>query len=239
MSSQLPLYDLDEIIATLTLDDLLVLRSHRAARSTRASPGGPIIPTAPPPSPPILCPTSSPPPQPATRQHIPRSLSVRSAKPRAYTVFRGRSIGVFDHWPQAERAVSGIRFGVHQGYSTRERADAAFALAQANGWTYRGDAWMATAVASSEAPLPVTDEAGRCTSESLFLRGPADPWYIVYAGVNPGIFPTFVECALNVLGICGSVHEKAPTFAVARTRFEGARERGEVRVCRACVDVGS
>ncbi|KAJ7040101.1 hypothetical protein C8F04DRAFT_1178205 [Mycena alexandri] len=298
MAGQLPVYDLDEIFATMTLDELAVVRSPRAlprgqsflhtphqARLISSCSKEPIFPSAPPPysprsSPPSLPAASTPPPAPAVRHVIPRSPRSPStpsakSKPRAYVVFRGRSIGVFDHWsafnyvfahyadhhiprPQAERAVSGFRFGIHQGYPTHERADAAFALAQANGWTYCGDAWTATPVASSHAPLPVTNEEGRRESDALLLRDPADPWYIVYAGVNPGVFPTLcvvaspvskftrstnglyfsVACALNVLGICGSAHQKAPSFAVARTRFEDARERGEVRVCRARVDVG-
>ncbi|KAJ7038752.1 hypothetical protein C8F04DRAFT_1179427 [Mycena alexandri] len=211
--------DLDELFATLDLEDLpgepRVATPPRSRRppSASASVGRPPPPYSPP-STPFQSTRSPPPPssRPAASHQVPptpvditrspttRSPAARSRKPKAqaYTVFRGREIGVFDHWPQAERAVSGVRFAVHQGYPSRERALAAFNLAQLNGWTCRGDAWTETPVLSSDAPLPVTDETARAASQSILAREPHEPWYVVYAGVNPGIFPNLLITASNV-----------------------------------------
>jgi hypothetical protein len=50
--------------------------------------------------------------------------------------------------------------------------------------------------------------------------------------VSLTLFHSSVECALNVLGIRGSMHEKVPGFAEARDKFHRAREAGNIRVCR-------
>ncbi|KAJ7680868.1 hypothetical protein DFH06DRAFT_1120453 [Mycena polygramma] len=147
----------------------------------------------------------------------------RHGKKVAYVVFRGRRVGVCHTWAEAEAATSRVRFALHQGYSTTARADAAFEVAQANGWICSSDSWSPVPVPSSLAPKPWPHQ-----TTALCAREDADPWYVVYCGVNPGIFATSVECALNVLGIHGSTHQRFPSFEEARDDFRRAQEAGEV-----------
>ncbi|KAJ6509359.1 hypothetical protein C8R47DRAFT_1208543 [Mycena vitilis] len=150
----------------------------------------------------------------------------RRRKKGAYVVFRGRSIGVCHTWAEVQADTSGVRFALQQGYPTPERALAAFELAEANGWTCASRSWSAVPITASLAPKPWPHQSG------LSARGDDDPWYVVYAGVNPGIYGTSLECSLNVLGIRCSHYDSALTFEAAQAQFARAIERGEVRVCR-------
>ncbi|KAJ7509960.1 hypothetical protein B0H11DRAFT_1900377 [Mycena galericulata] len=153
-------------------------------------------------------------------------------KKNAYVVFRGRTIGVMHSWDQVEAAVSGVRFSLYQGYPTAALATAAFQLASEHGWTSEAeaDSWSALPISISRAPSPIN--AQDSTAPTLIPRHPEDPWYVVYAGINPGIFPTFLECALNVLGIESSLHESVSTYDEAVAKFGRAKLRGEVQVRR-------
>ncbi|KAJ7481677.1 hypothetical protein FB451DRAFT_1394310 [Mycena latifolia] len=163
--------------------------------------------------------------------HSPR----RRSKKAAYVVFRGRITGVFPTWKDAEQATSGVRFSLHQGYLSHAQATAAFEFARLQGWTSDVDhSWANTPISSSQAPLPVPSDGLETRHSALSIRLAGDPWYVVYAGINPGVFPTYVECALNVLGIRASVHESVPTYDEARAKFQRASDKGDVAVRRAC-----
>ncbi|KAJ7484053.1 hypothetical protein B0H11DRAFT_2231787 [Mycena galericulata] len=149
----------------------------------------------------------------------------------AYVVFRGRTIGVMQSWPEVQAAISGVRFALHQGYPSLDLAKSAFEFAHLHGWTSQGGSWSALPLSLSCAPSPV--DAEQSAAPTLMHRSPDDPWYVVYAGINPGVFPTNVECALNVLGIRASLHESVPSYAEAKAKFARAKERGEVHVRRA------
>jgi hypothetical protein len=120
-------------------------------------------------------------------------------------VFRGQAIGVFDTWwviqhllctpchrdflrEQAKHATSGVRFALHQGYPSREDATRAFEFARRKGWTCASLAWVTGPVSGGDAPQPVVQEDGAAVLLSGCQIG--DPWYVVYAGINPGVFPT-------------------------------------------------
>ncbi|KAJ7865253.1 hypothetical protein B0H13DRAFT_1898646 [Mycena leptocephala] len=210
-------FDLDEIIANLTLEDADPVQS------------------SPPESPPAIprVSTFTGPPLEAgglligaseaanTTQGISHSSVLATPKkkkhsrptPVAYVVFRGRTVGIFRSWNDVEAATSGLRFALHQGYSVYEHAAAAFQLAQTNSWE---------------------PGSGR-HDPRVGARLADDPWYVVYCGINPGVFATSVECALNVLGIRASVHKSFSTYAEAREDFDRAREAGEVHLRRARV----
>ncbi|KAJ6455649.1 hypothetical protein C8R47DRAFT_1228147 [Mycena vitilis] len=159
--------------------------------------------------------------------HQPRSRPA-SRNPTAYVVFRGRNIGVRLTWREVQADTSGVRFSLQQGYRNEADAQAAFDHAHANGWTCTSSEWAPTPITRSQAPLPVTEE--NPSPSHLSSRRPDDPWYVVYAGVNPGIFPTSLECALNVLGISCSWYERAESYSAAVVAFHRALDRGEVHV---------
>jgi hypothetical protein len=92
---------------------------------------------------------------------------------------------------------SGVRFSLQQGYTSVAAAHAAFELAQRNGWTCRDASWPVAPRSASQAPLPLTDDPASTSSStppSPFTHvASGDAWYVVYAGVNPGVFRT--RCA--------------------------------------------
>ncbi|KAJ7797202.1 hypothetical protein B0H14DRAFT_3494015 [Mycena olivaceomarginata] len=271
-----PLYDIEAILATLTLEEERESQALPAYSPLRALAHLPRTPTSAPPrtpTPPPRTPTppprtpTPPPPQSsptlymfhsphksgfsadwseagASTQGQPQSYvcAVRKArshgpKAKAYTIFRGTATGVFDSWREVEAATSGVRFALYKGYTTRPQAEAAYELAVANGWTCSMATWTSTPISAAQAPRPpVLDQSTRTSESALGGRGVNNPWYVVYAGVNPGLFPTFVECALNVLGIEESLHEKLSSYAEARQKFERAQQQGEVHVRRLCPD---
>jgi hypothetical protein len=147
-----------------------------------------------------------------------RHTGVKQVK-AAYVVFRGLEIGVFLTWyvlwsrtsppvffclaihRDATAAVtSGVRFSLQQGYSIVEHAHAAFEFAHRNGWTCRSAAWAATPVSRADAPLPLPEsdsDTPPSHNSVLGRRPPAGRWYVVYAGINPGVFAT--QCVLPPL----------------------------------------
>ncbi|KAJ7017141.1 hypothetical protein C8F04DRAFT_1279936 [Mycena alexandri] len=276
-TAPLPVYDIDEIFATLTLEERASPTRRRRRRSRPPAPvtpppdyediasrrSPPRTPTArPPPSsssspPPSSSPTVYKVSSPAqtgyladwseaanltrasphtTVRAVRKTPAKRRSKKAAYVVFRGRSIGVFLTWEEVSRATSGVRFALQQGYTTVDDAQVAFDTAVSKGWTCASDFWRATPVLPSQAPAPLTtDPAMDADTRSRRRSVEAHSWYVVYAGVNPGVFATSLECALNVLGIESSLHESTPTYADAVAKFQRATARGEVRVCRARV----
>ncbi|KAJ7470057.1 hypothetical protein B0H11DRAFT_2237973 [Mycena galericulata] len=267
-SSPVPVYDIDEIWASLTLEEQEEGRCPTEPRHTSApakQPSGkkktppslPLPATPPrathrePQPPPYVTPTlyrfSSPTksgytPDWSEAAHATQgtgghahAVHPKPAKRRgikaAYVVFRGRSTGVMHTWAEVTDATSGLSFAVHQGYQSLAMAQTAFQHAVDQGWTSSASEWSALPRSIASAPLPVADHTTLAVPE-LPTRQLSDRWYVVYAGVNPGIFPTNLECALNVLGIKRSVHESVATFAEAQAKFARATVRGEVSVER-------
>ncbi|KAJ7163983.1 hypothetical protein C8R43DRAFT_1122944 [Mycena crocata] len=154
----------------------------------------------------------------------------RRHKNEAYVVYRGHSSGVFDNWEEVRLSTTGVRFALHQGYPTIEAAERAFKVAEDNGWTSTDtNTWLSTPISITHAPLPLPP-TGTVPTSDLFTRRPDDPWFIVYSGVNPGVFPSNLECQLNVLGIHNSAHESVIGLENARAKFAGAVLRHEVHV---------
>ncbi|KAJ7178544.1 hypothetical protein C8R43DRAFT_942197 [Mycena crocata] len=161
-----------------------------------------------------------------------KTAKSRTGKILAYVVFRGRTIGVFESWDPVRVSTTGVRFALHQGYMSVEAAHHAFSLAQENGWTRTASATLLSSpINITNAPLPISEGAPLIVSQ-LFARGTTDAWYVVYAGVNPGVFGSYIECALNVLGIRNSSHESIVGYDLARLKFSDAAGRGEVHVRR-------
>lgn len=87
-----------------------------------------------------------------------------------------------------QAVTKGVPFALHQGYSTLAAAQAAFDVAHANHWTCALAGWLPLLhVPAAPQPLahePRVHEVLLCTQETNA------PWYVVYSGVNPGVFAT-------------------------------------------------
>ncbi|KAJ7615077.1 hypothetical protein DFH06DRAFT_1343930 [Mycena polygramma] len=170
---------------------------------------------------------------PNSRVRALRKSKVRKPPAVAYAVFRGRTIGVMSSWSDVEAATSGVRFALQQGYSRQEDAEAVFEFADNNGWTCRGTRWSTIPISPDQAPLPLPDSASLPPAHGLSsFRRDDDLWYVVYQGVNPGVFSTSLECSLNTLGVACASHDSAPSYDEARRNFRRALGRGEVCVRR-------
>ncbi|KAJ7860926.1 hypothetical protein B0H13DRAFT_2355299 [Mycena leptocephala] len=255
-SLPLPLYDIDQLVANLTLEDPPTTPTKPKRKKESEGPP-PASPPAPPPiaAPPGYSahnPSAAPSPlyhfESPTKagytrhwseaahatQGIPNSRAqalnkppkTRGSKKAAYVVFQGRSTGVFLSWAEVERVTSRLRFAVYQGYSSVEQATAAFDLVQRRGWTCDSVSWSASPLPASSAPSPIPEDAEQAPAP-LFPRA-HDRYYVVFAGLNPGVFGTNVECALNVLGIPSCVHHSVDCYQQARDMFREAKARGEV-----------
>ncbi|KAJ7060236.1 hypothetical protein C8F01DRAFT_1084003 [Mycena amicta] len=127
-------------------------------------------------------------------RHIESSPTPRRKHPMPYhVVFRGHEIGVFhNNWPRVQRALTGFRCAVSKGYDHEIDANTAFANAQRREYTSTTPQAVGEwAVALEKMPLPVQhDDPHVVGSERLRGRVNGEPWYVVFKGANPGVFPT-------------------------------------------------
>ncbi|KAJ7906655.1 hypothetical protein B0H13DRAFT_2333285 [Mycena leptocephala] len=226
----IPVYDIEEILAALTLEEGI----ERPATPQTPPPSyldphaTPVRPTAPPSSSRVPSATSVTVSEAAhATQGSPHSYvrALRQSGPRkqtkrnyaAYVVFRGRTTGVFFSWAEVEAATSGFRFALQQGYSAIDDAHLVFEHAQCRGWTSDSSAWSSTPMSASDAPVPLAHERSIAPLSAqggpLSSRSPNDPC---------------VECALNVLGVSCSAHERVDSYAEAWQKFRRATTEGEV-----------
>ncbi|KAJ7847101.1 hypothetical protein B0H14DRAFT_2583748 [Mycena olivaceomarginata] len=192
----LPLYDLDEIIASLTLDDPPTsrtpppsYRSHLPPSSPASSPPWtPHMPSRNAPSTATTYTYCSPGKSGVSNAwseagHATQGVlhsSVRAVaksnprrpKSKAYVVFRGLHVGVFEKWDDVMNATSGASCTLQQGYASRAAAQAVYALAQANDWT----CVLPTTRSSFAAPTGLTREPR--DSELLCPRERNDRWLL-------------------------------------------------------------
>ncbi|KAJ7825877.1 hypothetical protein B0H14DRAFT_3468118 [Mycena olivaceomarginata] len=250
LNAPLPLYDLDKIIASLTLDDPPTsrtpppsYRSHLPPSSPASSPLRTLhMPSCNTPSTATTYTYCSPGKSGVSNVwseagHATQGVShssvravaksnPRRPKSKAYIVFRGLRVGVFEKWDDVVNATSGVSCALQQGYASRAAAQAAYALAQANDWT----CVLPTTCSSFAAPTGLTREPR--DSKLLCPHERNDHWYVVYWGVHPGVFATHVECQLNVLGVQAAVYDSASSYQEARLKFIDAMHRREVCIRR-------
>ncbi|KAJ7159129.1 hypothetical protein C8R43DRAFT_948468 [Mycena crocata] len=132
----------------------------------------------------------------------------------------------------AEQQVRRVPASLHQGYSTLEEAHAAFAYAQAKNWTgVRRPRNLATPLASVPSrsvlalPTPLDSNSLMPNNHNPLhgtSRSPIRKWYIVYAGITPGICSSYLECALNTLGLSSATHDSTTTLTEAQERWRDA-----------------
>ncbi|KAJ7661889.1 hypothetical protein DFH06DRAFT_1325215 [Mycena polygramma] len=62
---------------------------------------------------------------------------------------------------------------------------------------------------------------GSCTSEAR--------WHVVYAGITPGVYASYLECALNTIGMSGASYDSAESREDAEQRWLIAQAEGNIR----------
>ncbi|KAJ7179736.1 hypothetical protein C8R46DRAFT_1212276 [Mycena filopes] len=161
---------------------------------------------------------------------IPHATSVRltpaprrTRKKRAYVVFFGRIPGWYTKWDDVLPLVSGVHGALHQGYETPARAKAAYEFAQAKLWT--GISASALVPSSAVLSMPVPLAADDVLPSALHCG----LWYVVYCGITPGVYESFLECGLHTAGIRGSTYDSTSDKGVALARFERAHADHRLR----------
>ncbi|KAF8892747.1 hypothetical protein CPB85DRAFT_1257650 [Mucidula mucida] len=150
----------------------------------------------------------------------PRKKSRRKAQ--VFVVFIGRVPGVYRTWPETESQVSGETCSLYLSYLTLEFARAAYAYAQAREWVHTSAAMAPRAfqrVTLLHPPLLEHLESNPTAAGVAAAR-----WYVVYAGIQPGIYRTFVESGMNWISVPGAAQE---SFQICEISFD----RLEVRIC--------
>ncbi|KAJ6450345.1 hypothetical protein C8R47DRAFT_1230306 [Mycena vitilis] len=157
---------------------------------------------------------------------------------KSYVVFYGLIPGVYTTWAEARTQVDGVPGNLHQGYPSDDTANAAFAYAQEHSWfgvRTRARSFPQTTPASAPIPslpqpVPLVDVPNplHTGDDGPACRGRR--WYVVYAGVTPGVYQSSLESALNVCGLRGARHDSWDDRDVAITKYQQALSAGRVRV---------
>ncbi|KAJ7217454.1 hypothetical protein C8J57DRAFT_1537727 [Mycena rebaudengoi] len=152
--------------------------------------------------------------------------SRKSQTKRGFAAFYGCLPGPYSSWEQAKAQVSGVSGAIHQGYSSMEAACAAFDYASAHSWIGARPFTLATPIPRHSFQMP----RPRSTPEDE--PGPLHhgTWYIVYKGINPGVYESNLECILHTVGIRGSIFDSTQDKASAFRRFHVASESGHTAV---------
>ncbi|KAJ7666204.1 hypothetical protein DFH06DRAFT_1127332 [Mycena polygramma] len=151
-----------------------------------------------------------------------RPRKKKNAPAAAYTVFRGRKTGVSLTWEEVKPLVIGARGAIYRSYTTVEAAHAAYTYAWARSWVRSTNDPLGAGIPHLPAPVPDA-------SKHNPLHAPEDDgkWYIVYWGINPGVYGSHLECQLNTIGVRGALHESIDgELSIALTKYRAAVRRG-------------
>ncbi|KAJ7450270.1 hypothetical protein B0H11DRAFT_2246838 [Mycena galericulata] len=170
-------------------------------------------------------------PDPLPRAPLPprKSPLKRKRAHAAYVVFYGLRPGVYLQWfgpAGAEVQVRGVRYSLHQGYATVSQARAAFEYAQQRSWISH----LPNAPTAPIPSLPTPQIPNALTPNPLHGGIFAPKWHIVYAGITPGIYASYLECALNTIGISSASYDSADTLEEAQERWREATRSGSICV---------
>ncbi|KAJ7715978.1 hypothetical protein B0H16DRAFT_1741600 [Mycena metata] len=151
---------------------------------------------------------------------------------RLYTYSSPSHSGVTATWSQAEPQVKGARPALYQGYSTRAAADAAFNYAVDHRWTrVCGSVASPLDFTVQQAPLGSLPTPASLAAVPSPLHGVQDGlWYVVFCGITPGVYESYLEVGLNTLGIPCAAHASFPTKNRAIGEFQEALEKGFVKI---------
>ncbi|TRM56326.1 hypothetical protein BD626DRAFT_414228 [Schizophyllum amplum] len=158
----------------------------------------------------------------------------KSKKPGAYVVFLGQKAGVYTNWDDCRSQVTGIKHNSYLGYKTMNEARAAFEAARGRGLTFSfADATATVGQHITETRLSIEDLV-LCTAfmddaTSVAMAPSGHLWYVVFQGVQPGVYRTYHEAMLSTTGLKGAALRSYRGRDEAVGAFKIALESGEVR----------
>ncbi|KAJ7049324.1 hypothetical protein C8F01DRAFT_1265518 [Mycena amicta] len=148
---------------------------------------------------------------------------------------RGSETGVFlksaKQWPRVQAAVTGFTGAVQQGYESVASAQHAWNYYHVLGYTSKTPQdGLVLALEAMPKPLPL--DFSLVAAEHLQGCAPEDSWYIIIHGVQPGVYPTYLEMSLHTSGVSVNGYHKALTFEAAVADFRAAEANKETEVRR-------
>ncbi|KAJ7649149.1 hypothetical protein DFH06DRAFT_1332170 [Mycena polygramma] len=157
------------------------------------------------------------------------SRSRARSRPGAYAVFFGGRVGAFTDWADVQASITGNGLAIHCGFPGMPEAEAAVDYARTLGWT--ADSTAPTHVSSTPVPASHPDNLPASYPDNPLTCG-ADPdvWYAVCRGLVPGVYRSWVECALNTVGIKGNLCSSFPTQSAAEKAYGDVHKSGYTRV---------
>ncbi|KAJ7048442.1 hypothetical protein C8F01DRAFT_1094902 [Mycena amicta] len=176
--------------------------------------------------------------QAASVQHSPggSAIALRKNKPKHLKKMAEVPELTISHRPAVQELIVNFRFALQFGCESVAEAQALVDFASAKGW-------MSTSSTFRSRPLSLDSIPRPCSSASDLVGRPPhkerDPWYICYIGVHPGVYSSYLECALNTLGVSGNVHDHRETFEAALDEFMWAELDGHVKARESQTLVGS
>ncbi|KAJ7909713.1 hypothetical protein B0H13DRAFT_2330062 [Mycena leptocephala] len=105
---------------------------------------------------------------------------------------------------ETEPLVKRVSKCIFRGYSTLAEAEAAYEYAAVRSWP---------------------PQVAPSTNLTNPLNGNEDfdgRWFVVYAGITPGVYRSHLECQLNTIGVRGALHESILGWSAAWRKFTEA-----------------
>ncbi|KAL1685293.1 hypothetical protein GGG16DRAFT_119013 [Schizophyllum commune] len=150
---------------------------------------------------------SSPPPYEAT----PSDISSSSPGGTAYAVYVGRQPGVYTTWPECLRQVKATSHNSYKAFDSLVLARRAYSAAAERGLVSTSEARAADTRRVIERQQMVLEDLPLCLA---FLEDPTSKamavgssrFYVVYTGLQPGVYLTYHECSYLTSGYKGARH---------------------------------
>ncbi|KAJ7116235.1 hypothetical protein C8R43DRAFT_1137911 [Mycena crocata] len=183
----------------------------------------------------------------AETQGVPHALAQRVVSKPAHgkrskkggiAVFHGTFPGAYPDWATAEPFVKGIPGALYKGYRTFQAAQAAFEYANSKTWTRvcvsrnapRSQANVASSLCIPSLPQPIGYNDGPNPLHDDDDASHDGRWYIVYAGITPGVYQSSLECSLNTVGLSCATYDSVIGRENAIHMYQDAFLSGDVKV---------
>nr|GAT44038.1 predicted protein [Mycena chlorophos] len=153
-----------------------------------------------------------------TPRERPSSVT-KSGSNIVYVVFQGWTIGTMRTMDQVKASIADFRGFVFQGYPSVEDAERAYRVASKGGLTSTtslpvGQLPVAIDMVPRSIRAPDLADARRMEGRAL-----NDLWYVGYVTINPGVYPTWIECSMNSEWVVDGDWEKSASFEDASRAY--------------------
>ncbi|KAF9006908.1 hypothetical protein BDZ89DRAFT_1144583 [Hymenopellis radicata] len=150
-------------------------------------------------------------------------LSPKRRQPRrkdpVYVVFRGSHPGVYADFQDVQGTVDGQSGVLWASYLTLALAASAYQYGRRQpGLVY-----------STQSPPPTRTFKRVCLEDPKLALYPGDTplsqgahrtsWHVVYCGIQPGVYRTYIEAAIQYIGVPGALYETYATYGQARDEY--------------------